>query len=82
MIRKSERNHLEDMRRRENNIKMDLKGYSLWTRLIWLGQGPVVGCFEYEICALLGYYAALTLEVGTDTLSVNNYHTTPHNIPE
>jgi hypothetical protein len=26
---------------------------------------------KYEICALLGYY-----------LSVNNYHTTPDNIPE
>jgi hypothetical protein len=33
----------------------------------------------YEICALLGYYAALR---GSSEMSVQNYHSTLRNIPE
>jgi hypothetical protein len=34
------------------------------------------------ICALLGYYAALCGNCYGPETSVNNYHTTPRNIPE
>jgi hypothetical protein len=32
-----------------DNIKVGLKGYSMWAGLIWLGQRSALGCFEYGI---------------------------------
>jgi hypothetical protein len=51
-----------------------------YIRLVKMQWQTLMSCFRRdvdEIYAFLGYYAALCPET-----SVNNYHTTPRNIPE
>jgi hypothetical protein len=74
------------MSERMINIVNTLKSYMTYYLLGVLDTGlRLMSGFRSdvdEICALLGHYAGNCLPTFRDNVSVNNYHTTPRNIPE